>query len=79
MERETWTPLPGMKHKRSGAAASITKGGGLLVTGGTNEEYEDLASTELFENGGWTDYYDLPVKMSFHCQVTTESGVIVAG
>ena len=79
LERGFWTPKPGMKHKRSAAAASIIKEGGMLVTGGQNEEYLDISSTELFKDGEWTEHSNLPVKMAFHCQVTTDSGVIVAG
>jgi len=79
MERGSWIPQPAMKHKRSSAAASITKDGGMLVTGGTNEEHVQLSSTEFFKDGEWTEYPNLPVKISYHCQVTTESGVIVAG
>jgi len=79
MERGSWIPQPGMKHKRSGAAASITKDGGMFVTGGTNKEHVVQSSTEFFKDGEWTEYPNLPVRMSYHCQVTTDSGVIVAG
>ena len=79
MEKGSWIPQPAMKHKRNAPAASITKDGGMLVTGGTNEEHVRLSSTEFFKDGEWTEYPNLPVKMTFHCQVTTESGVIVAG
>jgi len=79
LEEGFWTPQPGMKHKRSAAAASITKDGGMFVTGGKNEEYLDISSTELYKNGEWTEHSNLPVKMAFHCQVTTDSDVIVAG
>jgi len=79
LERGFWTPQPGMKQKRRAAAASITKDGGMLVTGGQNEEYFDILSTELFKDGEWTWHLNLPVNMSYHCQVTTDSGVIVAG
>ena len=79
MERGVWTHQPGMNRRRSGAARSVIKDGSMLVTGGTEKEYEYLSSTELFKDGQWMDYYNLPVKMCFHCQVTTESGVIVAG
>ena len=79
MERGSWIPQPGMKHRRSGAAASVTNEGGMLVTGGTNKEHVVLSSAEFFKDGAWIEYPNLPVNMSFHCQVTTESGPVVAG
>merc|ERR1719474_753293 len=79
MEKGSWIPQPGMKHRRSGAAASVTNEGGMLVTGGTNEEHVVLSSTEFFKDGAWIKYPNLPVNMTFHCQVTTGSGAVVAG
>ena len=68
-----------MKHKRSGAAASMTADG-LMVTGGEGENYSTwLSSTEIFSGGVWRKGQSLPVGMWGHCQLTTQAGVVVAG
>ena len=68
-----------MKHKRDRTASSVTSNGELLVTGGRNRENKGLKSTEIYNNGVWENGPELPVKMLGHCQLTTKSGVIVAG
>ena len=49
-----------------------------MVTGGHDGNTE-LSSTEIFTGGHWEAGTELPVKMSTHCQVTSNEGVIVAG
>ena len=67
-----------MKTKRSGAAASMTEDGMMMVTGGQDGNTQ-LSSTEIFTDGKWEEGQELPVKMWNHCQVTSKAGVIVAG
>ena len=61
------------------AASSVTSNGELLVTGGDHNHQQGLTSTEIYKNGVWENGPELPVKMLRHCQLTTKSGVIVAG
>jgi len=79
LEVGNWTAEPNMKRKRFYAAASTTKDGEFIVTGGWNETGGDHTSTEIFKNGTWQEGPELPFPMSQHCQVTTEAGVVVAG
>jgi len=79
LERGIWSALPNMKENRARAAASVTDNGELIVTGGQNMDYSALNSTEIFKNGVWEYGPQLPVSMASHCQLTTNSGVIVSG
>jgi len=79
LEKGTWSAQPAMKQQRSRAASSVTSNGEWLVTGGRNNGNNALTSTEVYKNGVWKNGPELPVKMIGHCQLTTESGVIVAG
>jgi len=81
LENGAWIPQPDMKYARSFAAASETKEGGLIVTGGGNENGTIISSTEVFSKveSKWEEGPSLPVRMSAHCQVTSKSGPIVAG
>ena len=49
-----------------------------MVTGGYDGN-DYLSSTEIFTGGKWEAGPKLPMKMSSHCQVTSNAGVIVAG
>jgi len=79
LEKGTWSAQPDMKQQRTRAASSVTSNGEWLVTGGKNLESDALASTEIYKNGVWENGPELPVRMLGHCQLTTKSGVIVAG
>jgi hypothetical protein len=81
LEQGNWIRKPRMLEKRWFSAASQLYHG-ILVTGGTNNDF--LKSTEYFSNslGYWVSFADLPVPMRAHCQVTVGSAVdsvIVAG
>ena len=78
LDEGTWRSQPSLKTKRQDAAASLTKSGNMLVTGGSDGN-TFLSSTEIFTGGQWEDGTELPVNMGVHCQVTTNEGVIVAG
>ena len=82
LEQGKWIRKPRMLEKRWYSAASQLYGIGILVTGGTNNDF--LKSTEYYSNslGYWVSFPDLPVPMRGHCQVTVGSAVdsvIVAG
>jgi len=79
LEKGTWSALPNMKQKRARAASSVTSDGEFLVTGGETTGQLALNTTEIYKNGVWEKGPELPVKMLGHCQLTTKSGVIVAG
>jgi len=79
LEKGTWSALPDMKQKRARAASSVTSNGEFLVTGGETTGQLALNTTEIYKNGVWEKGPELPVKMLGHCQLTTKSGVIVAG
>ena len=53
--------------------------GGWLVSGGTDSDYYDLDSTEVFKDGVWTAEPKLPSKLSDHCQVEVNGKVIITG
>ena len=53
--------------------------GGWLVSGGTDSDYYDLDSTEIFKDGVWTAEPKLPSKLSDHCQVEVNGKVIITG
>ena len=71
--------MPDMKHKRVFAAVSMTDDDSMMVTGGKDEYYDWLSSTEIFTGGKWKEGPRMPVKMFGHCQVTSKKGVVVAG
>jgi len=79
LEKGTWSAQPDMKQQRTRAASSVTSNGEWLVTGGKNNGNDALTSTEIYKNGVWENGPELPVRMVGHCQLTTKSGVIVAG
>ena len=79
LEGNTWTSQPNMKHERTAAAASSTAKGGMFVTGGLDLTLTPLLSTEVLNNGEWEEGPQMPVRLAQHCQVTSESGIIVAG
>ena len=66
-----------MKHKRYKAAASMTRQG-MMVTGGYDGD-NWLSSTEIFNGRSWNLGPEMPVNMTWHCQVTAGDDVIVAG
>jgi len=71
-----------MIHSRFFAAASTTKDGNMMVSGGWDSVYSfanRLDSTEIFVNGKWKVGPTLPMKTSSHCQLFSSLGVIVAG
>ena len=78
LEEEGWNIRSNMKYKRRRAAASMMDEG-WMVTGGYAGFANRLSSTEIFTGGHWTDGPALPVGMSYHCQVTSRDGVMVAG
>ena len=67
-----------MKGVRWGAAASMTNNG-WLVTGGLDRNDNRLKSSEIFADGSWKESVSLPWTFTGHCQITSKSGVIVAG
>ena len=68
-----------MKDSRNRAAASVTKEGSFMVTGGLDDRGVAISSTEIMKNENWQQGPALPLRMSDHCQVTSKSGVVVAG
>ena len=78
LDGSTWREQPSMKYVRWGAAASMTNEG-WMVTGGHDSGYRHVKETEIFADGSWKEGVRLPWAFSGHCQVTSKSGVIVAG
>jgi len=78
LDEGAWRSQPSLKTNWQSAAASLTKNGKMMVTGGWDGN-DWLSSTEIFTGGQWEAGTELPVKMSQHCQVTSNEGVIVAG
>ena len=79
LDGNTWTSQPKMKQERTSAAASSTAKGGMFVTGGLDLTLTPLLSTEVLNNGEWEEGPKMPVRLAQHCQVHSESGIIVAG
>ena len=50
LDEGTWRPQPSLKTKKGGAAASLTKNGMMMVTGGSDGK-TILSSTEIFTGG----------------------------
>merc|ERR1719493_201705 len=50
----------------------------MIVTGGSTQDHL-LSSTEIFTGGQWQYGPKIPTRMTNHCQVTSNAGVIVAG
>jgi len=78
LDGSTWREQPSMKYVRWGAAASMSNEG-WMVTGGYDSGYREVKETEIFADGSWKEGVRLPWAFSGHCQVTSKSGVIVAG
>jgi len=78
LDGSTWRKQPSMKHVRWGSAASMTNNG-WLVTGGHDNNDNRLKSSEIFADGSWKESVSLPWTFTGHCQITSKSGVIVAG
>ena len=77
LDRDGWKPQADMKYKRIYAAASNVPEG-IMVTGGFDGN-TTLSATEIFDGVEWKNGPQLPVPMDRHCQVSSKSGVIVAG
>ena len=81
IENGAWTFYPEMKSTRSYAATSRAIDCKAMVTGGADNDGEVLNSTEIYniEDNKWEEGTPLPVKMFTHCQVSSKSGIVVAG
>ena len=74
-----WTFLSKMSTPRK-ASAAISIHNGVWITGGDDEQRNDLSSTEfIFLNGTKKDGPSLPQPRSFHCLVQYKSTIFLTG
>ena len=80
LQNGEWIQQADMKTARWSAAASPYPSGGIMITGGTQE---DSGSTEIFSvtTNTWSAGPAIPVSTKFeaHCQVTLGTAVILTG
>jgi hypothetical protein len=67
-----------MTYARYGAAAAQLQDGKLLVTGGWDENWDTLNTSEILTEDGWESNIPLlPVTISYHCMVTINSTTVM--
>ena len=77
LESKKWTFLTTMTANRSNSA-SVAINGSLFITGGKDENKDNLASTEYVHmDGVVSPGPDLPAPRSRHCMVTLPSGKVM--
>ena len=76
---KNWTHLTQMTTARWGAA-SVIYNGAIWVSGGANDEGNELSNTELiFPNGTANQGIDLPEEINGHCAVEWNGTIIITG
>ena len=76
-----WTRAPPLQSARRYAAASLTRSGHMLVTGGYDGQSDRVLQTSELRDitGLWVNGPFLPEPTYLHCQVTVDSDVYILG